>query len=107
MVKNAPKALKRKININFFVTWAFPNWLRGGFSPHNPVFYSEGVPKKQYRYLFAGNNNLNRKLIKTKKKNKSKKEKTKKTTKKKKKSKKKTKKKKKSKKNKKTKKKKK
>ena len=34
--KNAPKALKRKINLNFFVTWAFPNWGRG--SAHLGIF---------------------------------------------------------------------
>ena len=46
--KNAPKALKRKINLKFFVTCAFPNW-RGvspwEFFPLNPVFC--GVPNQQ------------------------------------------------------------
>ena len=44
--KNAPKALKRKINLKFFETWAFPNWGRGRgglptweFFPLNPVFF--------------------------------------------------------------------
>ena len=61
--KNAQEALKHKINLNFFVTWAFPyGGVGGGLTmwekfPRNVVFDSEDLPKTGSQSLHPNKKN--------------------------------------------------